>query len=266
MFFALSKIAWFFLAPSNVLLVAIATGLALVSFTRFRKTGLGLAWTGAVLVAVLGFSPAASLMMNGLETRFPPYADDGADVTGIVVLGGSIAQDASMELGQPVVNESADRLIAAATLAKRHPDARLVLSGGSARLIGADRHTEAEAMAALMIDLGIPAERLVIEDRSQNTWQNAVYSREIAEPRDGERWLLVTSAWHMPRSMGVFRQAGFPVVPYPTDFRTVGGDEAIRPFRSVAEGLQRLDITVREIVGLVAYRVTGRTDAVFPGP
>lgn len=266
MFFALSKIAWFVLAPSNLLLIAIALGLALVSFTRLRRTGLALAWGGAALVAILGFSPAASLLMNALETRFPLHVDDGVAPTGIIVLGGSIAQDATMDLGQPVVNESADRLIVGATLALRWPQARLVLSGGSGRLVGTDRHTEAEAMAALMTDLGIPAERLVVEDRSQNTWQNAVYSREAAEPQPGERWLLVTSAWHMPRSMGVFRAAGFEVVPYPTDFRTVGGDEGLRAFRSIAEGLQRLDITVREIVGLVAYRATGRTDALFPGP
>ncbi|MGJ3265115.1 MAG: YdcF family protein [Salinarimonas sp.] len=266
MFFVLSKVAWFVLAPSNLMLIALATGLALASWTRARRVGLGLAWAAALALAVFGLTPLPSLLMNPLETRFPPYADDGAAVDGIVVLGGAIAQDATIELGQPVVNEAADRLIAAVVLAERHPDVPIVLSGGSGRLVGTDRHTEARAMAQALTAMGVAAERLVIEDRSQNTWQNAVYSRELAAPEPGERWLVVTSAWHMPRTMGVFRQAGFAVVPYPTDFRTVGGREATSGFRSISAGLQRLDVAAREYVGLLAYRLTGRTDALFPAP
>ncbi|GGK43079.1 YdcF family protein [Salinarimonas ramus] len=265
MFFIASKVAWFVLAPSNLMLIALVAGLALATFERVRGFGLGLAWTAAIALALFGLTPVASLLMHPLETRFPPYADDAAPVDGIVVLGGAIAQDATLELGQAVVNEAADRLIAAAVLARRHPDVPIVLSGGSARLVGTDRFTEAQAMANVLVDMGVARERLLVEDRSRNTWQNAVFSRELASPEPDARWLLVTSAWHMPRSMGVFRRAGFAVVPYPTDFRTVGGTETTSFFRSISGGLQRLDVAAREYVGLLAYRLTGRTDTLFPG-
>lgn len=266
MFFVLSKVAWFFLAPSNLMLVALVAGLALGAWARARRVGLGLAWAAAAAMIVFGFSPIATWLLNPLETRFPAYSGSDAPVAGIVVLGGAIQQDATLALGQPVVNEAGDRLLAAAALARLYPEAPLVLSGGSARIVGSDDYTEAQGMAEVLVALGVPRERLVLEDRSKNTWQNALYSREIAEPQPGETWLLVTSAWHMPRSMGVFRQAGFAATPYPVDYRTVGGDELVRPFRTMSDGLRRLDVAVREYVGLAAYRLTGRSDALFPGP
>ena len=85
-------------------------------------------------------------------------------------------------------------------------------------------------------------------------------------PKPGERWLLVTSAWHMPRSMGSFRAAGFPVTAYPVDYRTRGGEDARRGFLHTSEGLRRLDLMVKEWLGLLAYRLSGRTDALFPAP
>ena len=267
MFFVFSKVAWFFLAPSNLMLVAVVLGLGLAGWKRARRLGLGLAWAGALAMLVFGFSPASTRLLHALETRFPLYAADPArPVAGIVLLGGAIQQDPTLALGQPVVNEAGDRLLATAALAMTHPDVPIVLSGGSARLVGETAHTEARGMTEVLEALGVAPERLVLEERSKNTWQNAVYSLETAEPQPGETWLLVTSAWHMPRSMGVFRRAGFDVVPYPVDYRTMGEGDLRRAFSTQSDGLRRLDVAVREIIGLVAYRLTGRTDALFPAP
>jgi uncharacterized SAM-binding protein YcdF (DUF218 family) len=106
----------------------------------------------------------------------------------------------------------------------------------------------------------------VIESRSRTTRENALFSRRLVEPHEGERWLLVTSAWHMPRSVGCFRQAGFPVVPYPVDYRTRGPQDRWRTFSSLSEGLRRLDLATKEWIGLLGYRLAGYTDALFPGP
>lgn len=267
MFFVLSKVAWFFLAPSNLMLSAVVLGLALAAWKRARRIGLGLAWAGALAMLVFGFSPASTWLLHALETRFPLYAAEGSrPVDGIVLLGGAIQQDPTIALGQPVVNEAGDRLLAAAALARIYPDVPIVLSGGNAHLVGATRHTEARGMAEVLAALGVAPERLVLEERSKNTWQNALQSREIAEPQPGETWLLVTSAWHMPRAMGTFRQAGFDVVPYPVDYRTMGSGDLARGFATQSDGLRRLDVAVREAIGLVAYRLTGRTDALFPAP
>jgi len=104
------------------------------------------------------------------------------------------------------------------------------------------------------------------EEQSRNTIENAVLSRLIANPQPGERWILVTSAYHMPRAMAAFRAAGFPIEAYPVDWRTRGPVDALTPFKSVADGLGRTDTAVREWVGLVAYRLSGKTAELFPGP
>lgn len=280
MFFILSKIVWFLLAPSNLLALLIALGLALAALTRLRRTGFVLAGAACAGLFLFGMTPLASLAMRTLEARFPvPEPITGA-VHGIVILGGSQDADASIALGQPVLNEAAERLVVGLELARRFPDARVLISGGSGALTGG-RVSEARAGAIMLESLGLDPARILIEERSRNTHENAVYSLALAEPSEGEpsegetlegetlkgeTWLLVTSAFHMPRSVGVFRQAGFDVVPYPVDFRTMGGDGNLRGFATISDGLRRFDVATREFVGLAAYRLTGRTDALFPAP
>ena len=114
--------------------------------------------------------------------------------------------------------------------------------------------------------LGIPASRLILESRSRNTSENVAFTRDLVQPTPDDTWLLVTSAFHMPRAIGLFRKAGFPVVPWPVDYRT-SGEEGIGVFRdNVLDSLQTTTTAVREWCGLVAYKFTGRIDSVFPGP
>ena len=152
-----------------------------------------------------------------------------------------------------------------ACFARRYPDARIVFSGGSGALIY-DEGAEAPLALRLLESLGIPRTRITLEDRSRNTVENAVLSKAIAQPKPGERWLLVTSAHDLPRAVGVFRKAGFPVEAYPVDWRTRGAEDALRPFASVGDGLRRSDTAVREWVGLAVYWLTGQSSSLFPGP
>jgi uncharacterized SAM-binding protein YcdF (DUF218 family) len=154
-------------------------------------------------------------------------------------------------------------MIAAAALARRYPNARVVFTGGSADLLSNDAR-EADYAVEVFEGLGIPRERLTIERRSRNTAENAEFSRIVAAPKSGERWLLVTSAFHMPRSVGLFRKAGFAVEPYPVDWRAGVDLWAWRPLS--LEGLGLVDASVREWMGLVAYRISGKTSELFPGP
>jgi uncharacterized SAM-binding protein YcdF (DUF218 family) len=164
-----------------------------------------------------------------------------------------------------VIRSAPDRIIAAAALALRYPKARIVFSGGSANLISNDAR-EADFAGAVFESLGIAKSRLIMERRSRNTQENAEFSRALVAPKDGERWLLVTSAFHMPRSVGLFRKAGFAVEPYPVDW-WVGGRDDLLAFSKIAiEGLARTDMAVREWIGLAAYRATGKIDALLPGP
>ncbi|HVL71911.1 MAG TPA: YdcF family protein [Beijerinckiaceae bacterium] len=261
MFFYLSKIFWFLATPSNLLACLALLG-AVLAFTRWRRLGAGLATGAAAAILVLGLSPLASFAMLALEERFPPTPLD-APFAGAIVLGGAVEATDTFDRGQLVANEAAERIFALLALARHEPPMRIVYSGGP----GLRRdETEAAAVARHLGALGIDPDRVLWEDRARNTRENAVFAREMVAPKPGERWLLVTSAWHMPRSIGVFRQAGFSVVPYPVDYRTGGAAEAAVPFRSVSDGLRRFDVATREWMGLLAYRLAGYTDALFPAP
>src|SRR5436189_176106 len=117
--------------------------------------------------------------------------------------------------------------------------------------------------ARLFESFGIAKERIILEGKSRDTEENARFTKELLQPKPGERWLLVTSAHHMPRSVGVFRAAGFPVEALPVDYRTRGAADILRPFSTLGDGLRRTDTAMREWVGLAIYRMVGRTEALF---
>ena len=265
MFFYLAKIFWFFVQPSGLLLVMMIAGAALLRAGR-DKAGRRLIASSVALLLLGGLLPVSNWLILPLEQRFPRTDLAGRDVDGIVVLGG--AEDARIWVGRDAhaLNEAAERFTEAMALARRYPKAKVVFTGGSIEIltkptIGAD------AARAIFRDLGlVEGERLLLETKARDTWENAVFAKALAQPKPGERWLLVTSAWHMPRSVGVFRKAGFAVEPWPVDYRTAGPWDALRPFDAPADGLKRLDTAMREWIGLVSYRASGRTDALFPGP
>ena len=251
--------------PTNFLIGLGLVG-ALLLATRFASAGRKILVASIVLLAVCAFSPLGNLILYPLESRFPPWDAARGAPDGIVVLGGSIDPDLSIAYHTPVIRSAADRIVAAAALGRRYPNARIIFSGGSADLFANDAR-EADYAGQIFESLGIGKDRLIMERRSRNTYENAVFSKEVASPKQGERWLLVTSAYHMPRAVGLFRKAGFPVEPYPVDWR-VGRDAAdILSLSNIAvDGLGRTDVGVREWIGLLAYRLTGRTGELFPGP
>ena len=264
MFFVVSKILGFFAIPSNFIISIGILGLLLWP-TRFARAGRRLAAASLVILAILGLSPIGNALMVPLEQRFPPWNAAGGPPTGIVVLGGALSPHVSAGRNEVALNEAAERLTVAAELARRYPDARVLFSGGSGALIFGEG-PEAEFAIRELESLGVARSRVLLEDRSRNTVENAVLSKELAQPKPGERWLLVTSAYHLPRAIGIFRQAGFAVEPYPVDWRTSGVEDALRPFPTVGDGLRRTDTAVREWIGLVAYWLTGKSSELFPAP
>jgi uncharacterized SAM-binding protein YcdF (DUF218 family) len=262
MFFVLSKTLGFFAVPSNLILVMAALGIVLV-VTRFSRAGRRLTIAAVLLLAIAGLSPLGDALLLPLEQRFAVPADAATPPAGIVVLGGAIGPALSAARGTPALNEAAERVTIVAELARKFPQARIVFSGGDPSLIGQGPR-EATFALALFESFGIAASRIELEDKSRNTFENAVLSKALAGPKPGERWLLVTSALHMPRAVGCFRQAGFEVVPYPVDWRTDGSID-LKPFATVSSGLARTDVAVREWIGLLVYRLSGRTSALFPG-
>ena len=268
MFFILSKILGFFTLPSDIAVTIAALG-AVLLFTRFQRAGRRLATLGLVLLLIAGLSPLGNALMLPLEERFPRW-DAARDATqgapaGIIVLGGAIGPEISAARGTPDLNESAERVTAVADLARKYPAARIIYSGGNARLVLMGG-IEADYAVTLFESFGIPRARIETERASRNTIENAAFSKQMAKPKPGERWLLVTSAYHMPRSIGVFRHVGFPVEAYPVDWRTRGAIDLAMPFESITAGLRRTDTALHEWIGLIAYRALGHTSELFPAP
>ena len=123
---------------------------------------------------------------------------------------------------------------------------------------------KSDLAARLFDSFGIAKQRILLEDKSRDTDENARFTRDLVQPKPAERWLIVTSAHHMPRSVGVFRAAGFPVEAFPVDYRTRGAIDLLRPFATLGDGLRRTDTATREWVGLVMYRLAGRSEELFP--
>ena len=264
MFFVLSKVLWVAAAPTNVMVGLACVGAA--AALAGRRWGRRLCFAAVAALLLCGALPVGRLLLRVLEDRFPQAALDGtAPPAGIVVLGGAIDQVIGAARSQVTLGQAAARLTEGAALARRFPQAELVYTGGSnalVRQIGG----EAEDARRLWIDLGVDPARIRIEDQSRNTEENARMARALVGPVAGQRWLLVTSAYHMPRSVGLFRAAGFDVVPVPVDYRSTGGWRDLLPSSDLAAGLVTLDNATREWIGLVAYRLSGRISTLIPSP
>ncbi len=263
MTFALSKVFWFVFNPETLLLVLTGTGAILALTQRWRRTGRGLLILVALLAVGVAATPVADWSVRALEDRFPPPASMPASVDGVIALGGLIDPGLSRDRDQPAFADGAERVIEAVRLARRYRSAKLVFTGGSGNLLHPEL-AEAPIAREVLLDLGVDPVRLVIEGRSRNTRENAVLARELVDPRPGEAWLLVTSAHHMPRSVAVFKAAGWPVTAYPVDYRTRRASRYLR--FSLLARLELLEIGLHEWIGLVAYRLLGWTDELFPAP
>lgn len=265
MFFYIAKVGWFLGQPSSALLILLLVGVSLL-WSRYARIGRRIVLAAALLLVIAGLSPLGHAVILPLEDRFPPAEVSAAKPPdGIIVLGGGQDMLVSAAREQAALTEAGERLVEAAILARRFPDARIVISGGSGGLVY-DRPSEADGAVTILAGLGIERERMTLEERSRDTYENALYTREMIRPKPGERWLLITSANHMPRAMGVFRKVGFAVEPWPVDYRTRGRDDLGRFFSRPSSGLRRLDLAVRQWAGLLAYRIIGRTDTLFPAP
>jgi uncharacterized SAM-binding protein YcdF (DUF218 family) len=265
-FYVLAKVLWALLQPSSLMVAAVIAGAVLLA-TRWRRLARTLLWGGIAALLVGGLSPLGDLMIRPLEHRFgaADLERGGPAIAGIIVLGGGADLQAPGSAQIAGLNEAAERYTEAVALARRLPMARLVFSGGSGGLLTADP-PEAETAGRLFEALGVAKDRITLEAASRDTWENALYTARLLQPKAGQRWLLVTSAWHMPRAIGCFRKAGFAVEPWPVDYRTPRRLDLARLNASIPEGLRRIDFVAKEYVGLLAYYLAGRTDALLPGP
>jgi uncharacterized SAM-binding protein YcdF (DUF218 family) len=264
LFFVVSKVFWFLARPENLPLFLIVAGF--VALLRHRRRGaLWFLCSGVALMVALGALPLGDLVLRPLEARFAP-APEITDPAGIIILGGGEESRLTAEHGQFQTNEAGERFLQALVLARKYPQAKLIFTGGSGALLDPSV-SGADVARQIFSGAGLGSERLMFEGASRNTWQNAVNTLAMLVPTSETTegpWILLTSAFHMPRSVGVFCAAGWrDVIPWPVDYRARPAGMGVS--WDYAGHLDDLNTGVREWIGLLVYRVTGKTTALFPG-
>src|SRR5690606_32105543 len=198
----LAKILVFLAQPSTLAVLALIGGLLLASRPGYKRRGRALCWVAVAYIIIAGLGPVGNVLLLPLEQRFaavtPPQADERVD--GIIILGGFEDGWVSAGRGGLAVNEAAERVTEGLRLALSHPEAKVIFTGGVGGLISKGGEATGPVSEFLRA-AGIAPDRILTEGRSRNTYENALFTRDLAKPEPGETWLLVTSAYHMPRSM-----------------------------------------------------------------
>lgn len=263
MFYWASKIIGIVIQPSHFLLLLLLLAVVLL-ILGYVQLGRFVGAVFAVLIVIIWLTPAPYWAVAQLEDRFQKPDPMPEKVTGIIVLGGSTRDFVSHARQEPNLSEHGERVIHGYILSKRYPDARLVATGGSGLMIKPPL-LEAEITKDLWLELGADADAIELEDQSRNTHENAMFTKAMVDPQPGETWLLVTSAFHMPRSVGIFREQDFPVIPYPVDYYSVGS-QVSWVAADFSRSLKVTDKLAHEFYGLVAYWLSGKTSSLFPAP
>ena len=263
MTFLLGKLVWAVLQPGNLLLLCLLLGVVWFSLSRGRR-GKALVASAALGLLLLAVAPIGPAMLLVLEQRFPRPAGLPEKIDGILVLGGAVDPAISRSYGETVFNSSIVRVLGGVALARRHPEAKLALIGGEGGFFPVGL-AESQATLGFVLGEGIARDRVVLEERSRSTHENAAYAKKMIRPAPGENWVLVTSAYHMPRAVAAFAGVGWPVIPYPVDYR-VDPATGLRADFSLLDGLSTTTLAGKEWAGLAGYRLMGWTRELFPVP
>tara|TARA_Y100001936_G_scaffold253894_1_gene322086 strand:- start:17035 stop:17841 length:807 start_codon:yes stop_codon:yes gene_type:complete len=261
--FVVSKIFWLIGNPANVFVFLLMLG-TLLSFTRFRRVGRRLIVFATAIIVFFTIFPIGGWLSEHLENRFPANPEIPPNIAGIIVLGGTINQHITATRKQPSISNGGARFTEFIYLARQFPNARLIFSGGSGSLV--DQSAKEADAAKLFFDrMGMDDGRVLYERKSRNTLENAEFSRALANELFNQKWVLVTSAIHMPRAVGVFRNSGWNILPYPVGHLTDGNTSFQVGFHALT-GLTSMNRSAREWLGLLVYWILGRTDTFFPAP
>lgn len=261
MFFTLSKIFWTLAQPLNALCLLAVLGL-LLHFIRPRA---GQAVMNAALLLILffGIVPVGPLALVWMERHYPAPTFLPERVDGIIVLGGGFDSYLTQKTGHIVANDNVDRFFCFAELAKKNPAAKLVFSGGQGDILNPDAMESHDARLFFKM-AGLEDAGILYETQSRNTYENGLYTKEMVKPQEGENWVLITSAFHMPRSVGVFEQLHWKIIPYPCDPKTDGSYDLTRRLPGVSANFSALNLVTKEIIGLIVYKLTGKSAFILP--
>jgi uncharacterized SAM-binding protein YcdF (DUF218 family) len=252
MFYYLSKIIFALLNPMFLGVCLLCLGV----IWRGRRGGLVCLLVGIGAIVGLGFLPVGTNLLVYLEKQYPMPDPLPDQISGIIVLGGAVESGLSHQYQQTQFNDYAERFTEMLLLSRHYPQAKVVYSGGEGGLIPTGG-IESDEVRKLMDRLGIPTKNFVFEGKSRTTYENMTYSRDLIHPQPVDKWLLVTSAHHLPRAVAVFKSGGWNVVPYPAGYQTTG-EYVYSPSLDFSGNVYKFQIALKEIIGIIAYTHTGR--------
>jgi uncharacterized SAM-binding protein YcdF (DUF218 family) len=263
LFYYLSKLLWNIASPAGLISIAALTALIAQVFNRTALFD-RLVKTLLFFIVLLTFIPVGNIMMHTLETRFPTNPVLPKKLDGIIVLGGALNPGMTQHWNQLETNQYNERLLYFAWLAKEYPKASLIFTGGNASM-DRGKPTEANSLSAFLNLYNIKADRILFEDQSRTTYENALYSSKlILENKIEGKWLLITSAFHMPRAIGAFCAQAIDAISFPVDHQTNSG-RLLPGFQFDFLGnLQILSQAIHEWLGLLAYFLTSKTHQIIP--
>lgn len=250
----LTALLWQPLTWVAVLLVA-GTVLLFLRPERYRARGRWFCALAAVFLLALGWQPLPEAFIRALEEKHSAPRGDLSRFTGMVVLGGVFGGDDGRDHGQIALGSAGERVVLPVPLMSQYPGMKLLFTGGSAALFG-PRQAEAEVAQVYFERMGTDMARTRFEARSRNTYENAIFSREVEGIDPQAAWLLVTSASHMPRAFATFQKAGWNVTPYPVDFYSQHEIDWLS--YSLFGGVEAWQLAIREYLGLAVYKLAGR--------
>lgn len=263
MFFYLSKIFYFLLHPINAYVFICIIAMGLMWFNWHRSGRWLMSVSTLVLILVTAF-PIGIWMRIHLEQRFPQPTSLPAQIDGILVLGGAVNPALSVDHNQLILQSTTERLFSFAALAEEYPEAKLIYSGGSGSLTKQELK-EADVARVALKRLGMDTDNVIFENQSRNTFENIRLTKKLVTPKVGENWILVTSAQHMPRAMGIARAEGWQMIPYPVDYN-FAKQMKLGMSLNFSQGAGNLYSGLYEFIGLAMYRLTGKIDEFYPAP
>lgn len=260
-FFILSKFLWFIIRPENILilLLALTAFLFVINKNRLAKK---LFVFNSSIIFLFAFFPVGSWLMYPLETHFSVNPKLPNKVDGIILLGGSFVTSNSQAWGKVQTNQFADRIHVFLKLLNQYPNAKAVFTGGNASVTNKNPG-EAFYAKKLFDDIGIKEGKILFENKARNTYENAFLTKQLIQPQKDENWIVVSSAFHLPRSVGVFCKQNWSIIPYPADFHS-NPDELLTPSLNFSGNLNSLNDAIHEWLGLIAYHWTGKSTAILP--
>lgn len=262
MTFYVSKIFWLLAQPLSLSLLLLLAGLA-AGFLKWNRLRALAHFAAALLLFVTLFTTTGAVLLQALEDRIARAALPAGGPSCIVTLGGAFEADVTAARGGFELNQAGDRFVETLRLAQQFPAARILISGGDGSLSGA-YEGDAVIGTRFFAAFGIPESRLIRDPQSRDTYENAGNTKTLLAENGLENCLLVTSAFHMPRSVGLFRKLGIEMLPWPTDYRTTGTARLGLDLTQPSTNTQLMTTAVREWIGLAFYYMAGRTSAFLP--